>query len=147
VQDIIRKEIIVKASKEQVYSAITNPDQIVKWFPDKVEGSLDVGQQPVFSFTEQNHQTRIVVEASNPYDYFAYRWVPGGSSGLVDDVLKVPSTLVEFHIEETNGGTRIVLTESGFAALPSDVAEASFKDNSGGWAFMLGRLEHEMNGE
>jgi uncharacterized protein YndB with AHSA1/START domain len=143
-QDSITREITVKAKKERVYAAITDPQQITQWFPDVIEGTLEVGQRPIFSFTSENHKTQIYVEAAKPFEYFAYRWVPG-SSGIVGDVLKVPSTLVEFFIEEGDAGTKITVKESGFSLLPAAVAEESFKQNSGGWGYMVGRLEKLLN--
>ena len=50
-QDAIIREITLKASQERVYHAITDLNEIVKWFPDSVEGgTLEVGQEPIFSF-------------------------------------------------------------------------------------------------
>lgn len=144
-QDTITREITVKAGKEKVYSALTDPTQIIQWFPDVVEGgTLEAGQTPIFIFTEENHKSQIYVEAAKPYEYFAYRWVPGGA-GIVGDVLAVPNTLVEFFIEEVDGGAKVTVKESGFASLPTEVAEESFKQNSGGWGYMMGRLEEFMN--
>lgn len=143
-QDTIVREITVTADKERVYKAITDPEQITTWFPDIIEGSLGVGDRPIFIFSEQNHKTQIYVEAANPYDYFAYRWVPGGA-GIIGDVLEVPNTLVEFLIEDTDSGTKVTLKESGFASLPPEVAEQSLKDNLGGWEYMMGRLEKAMS--
>lgn len=143
-QDAIIREITVKATKERVYKAITDPKEIITWFPDAIEGSLEVGQRPILSFTSQNHKTQLYIEAAKPYEYFAYRWVPG-STGIVGDVLTVPSTLVEFRIEELEEGTKVTVQESGFSSLPSEVAEQSFKQNSGGWGHMMGRLEKVMN--
>ncbi|MES2622958.1 MAG: SRPBCC domain-containing protein [Patescibacteria group bacterium] len=143
-QDTITREIIVKAAQEKVYAAITDPTQIISWFPDIVEGSLEVGQRPIFIFTEENHKTQTYIEAAKPYEYFAYRWVPGGA-GIVGDVLLVPNTLVEFFIEAQENGTKVTVKESGFASLPKEVAEESFKQNSGGWNYMMGRLETVMN--
>jgi uncharacterized protein YndB with AHSA1/START domain len=143
-QDTITREITVKAPKERVYKAITDPSEITKWFPDKIEGTLEVGQNPTFIFTEYNHKTTVHVEAAKPFEYFSYRWVPG-STGLVGDILNAPNTLVEFFIEEMEQGTKVTVKESGFAALPAEVAEKSFKDNSGGWGYMMERLEKLMN--
>jgi uncharacterized protein YndB with AHSA1/START domain len=143
-QDNIVREITVKAAKERVYKAITDPKQIITWFPDAIEGTLEVGQRPILIFTKENHKTQIYVEAAKPFDYFAYRWVPG-STGIVGDVLTVPSTLVEFHIEESVEGTKVTVKESGFSSLPPEVAEESFNQNSGGWGHMMGRLEKAMN--
>lgn len=140
-QDAIVREITVKATKERVYHAITDPSEIIKWFPDSVEGgTLEVGQEPIFSFEGATHKRRIHVEAADPYTYFSYRWVPGPSGEGAGDVLSIPNTLVEFSIEEVAGGTKVTLKESGFSSLPMGEAESSFKDNNGGWDYMVERL-------
>jgi uncharacterized protein YndB with AHSA1/START domain len=142
-QDTINREITVKAPKEKVYQAIADPKQIITWFPDEIEGSLEVGERPILNFG-QHGKNQIYIEAANPFDYFAYRWVPG-STGFMGDVLSVPNTLVEFNIEESAEGTKVSVKESGFTSLPTEVAEASFKQNSDGWGFMVGRLEKAVN--
>jgi len=145
-QDIIQREILIKATKERIFDAITNPEQVVLWFPDTVEGIYKVGEQPIFGFGEHGKNQLYIVEA-RPYEYFAYRWVPG-SNHFLGDVLTVPNTLVEFRIEELKEGScKVTLTESGFAKLPIEVAKESFNQNSGGWDFMLGRLVKYFTGE
>ncbi|HKX72600.1 MAG TPA: SRPBCC family protein [Candidatus Saccharimonadales bacterium] len=142
-QDSLTREITVKAPKERVYNAIADADQITTWFPDAVEeGTLAVGERPFLRFG--NFKTRIYIEAARPFDYFAYRWVPGGIANT-GDVLKVPNTLVEFFIEELAEGTKVTLKESGFASLPADVAQQSFDMVSGGWNEMMVRLEEKLN--
>lgn len=145
VQDTIEREIVVKAPQARVYSAISDPDQITGWFPDAVEGTFHVGEQPILDFGEDG-KARIYVVAARPNDYFAYRWVPGGGE-VVDNVLAVPNTLVEFHIQDANGATKVTMKESGFASLPADVAEAKFKDNVGGWDYMMDRLSKLLSQE
>lgn len=143
-QDLIQREIIVNASQEKVYNAIVDPNKITSWFPDKVEGSLEAGESAIFTFTEHDHQARVFVEESTPYNYFSYRWVPGGN-GSLEEQKDINTTLVEFILEEIDGGTKVTLKESGFASLPAELAESSFKDNSGGWEYMMGRLENFIN--
>lgn len=138
-QDSIKKDITVKAGIEKVYSAITDPEKMTSWFPNAIEGSLEVGQRPIFDFGEHGKSSTYIVEAK-PFEYFAYRWVPGGAQ-FVGDVLAVPNTLVEFFIEDLGSETKITVQESGFASLPIDVAEKSFNENSGGWDYMIGRLK------
>jgi len=142
-QDAITKEIIVKAPKERVYEAITDPQQITQWFPDAVDGTLEVGKQAIFTFEGYGNSSVLVVDAQ-PYDYFAYRWIPGGAN-IVDDLTTVQTTLVEFRLSTEGTGTKVSLTESGFASLPSDIAESSLKDNSGGWEHMMNRLGEMLN--
>lgn len=138
-QDVIKRELTINAPKERIYDAIANPELVTKRFPETLEGIYEVGEQPIFGFGEHGrNQLRII--AAEPHEYFAYRWVPGANHYL-GDVLSVPNTLVEFRIEEQgNGSCKVTLTESGFASLPKDLMEAAFKQNSGGWDCMLGRL-------
>jgi uncharacterized protein YndB with AHSA1/START domain len=139
-QNAIEREITINASKERIYEAIANPEQVTKWFPETLEGSYEVGEQPIFGFGEHG-KNQICLIAAQPHEYFAYRWVPGASHYL-GDVLKVPNTLVEFRItEQADGMCKVTLTESGFASLPKELMESAFNQNSGGWDFMLGRLE------
>lgn len=142
-QDTIVREISVKADKERVYKAITDPKELIRWFPDAIEGTLEVGQRPILNFGEHG-KNQIYVVAAKPFDYFAYRWIPG-SANYIGDVLAVPNTLVEFHIEELGDETKVIVKESGFASLKSEVAAESFKQNSGGWEYMMKRLEKVMN--
>lgn len=140
-QNVIQREIVIKAIKERVYDAIANPEKVVLWFPETLEGQYAIGERPIFGFGEHGKNQVYIVDAQ-PHHYFSYRWVPG-SNHFLGDVLTVPNTLVEFHIsEEADGSCKVVLTETGFASLPADRAETSFNQNSGGWAFMLNRLEN-----
>ena len=149
IQDSIEKEIVVRASKERVYAALTTPDQLAKWFPIGVEGKVETGERPVFDFGEYG-KFKIYVVAANPYDYLAYRCVPGSvycPQGFLGDVLEHPNTLVEFTLETVAGGTRVRLKESGIASLPAEIIEQTLKGNDAGWTFMIGRLEEYLNNE
>ncbi len=143
-QNIIKREITINATQEQIYEAITNPNQLIKWFPETTEGDFQPGSQPIFGFGEHG-KNQLLIVAAEPHQYFAYRWVPGANHFL-GDVNGVPNTLVEFQISaQSNGSCKITLTESGFADLPPEMMEAAFKQNSGGWDFMLDRLTQYLN--
>jgi uncharacterized protein YndB with AHSA1/START domain len=146
-QDVIERAITVKAPMERVYNAITDPKQIIAWFPDAIDGTLGVGDCPLFDFGADG-KARICVCAADPFDYFAYRWVPASidhGNSFLGDVLSRPNTLVEFRLKSTADGTVVTLRESGFAGLPAEVAEKSFSDNSGGWDYMMNRLAELMS--
>ena len=143
IQDSIERQITLRAPKERVYRAITDPKQIISWFPDAIDGTLEAGATPKIHFGKDTVY-QIYVVAAHPHDYFAYRWVPGnadGSDGFIGDVLAVPNTLVEFRLADDPNGTALTLTESGFSTLPRAVAEKKLEENSGGWDYMLDRLE------
>ena len=142
-QDSIHRELVLRAPKERVFNAITEPEQIIKWFPDGVEGKLEKGEKPLFDFGEFG-KVRLYVVDKKPYSYFAYRWVPSVGASE-DDPLKHATTLVEFHLEDAPGGTRLRLVETGFSGLPAEVIEKSLKDNNEGWDTMMARLEKLFN--
>lgn len=145
-QNIIQRELMINATAERIYNAIATPELVVKWFPDTVSGDYRQGAQALFSFGEK-HRSSVYIEAANPYHYFAYRWVPGGTN-FTGDVRTVPNTLVEFHITELEPGrSKVSLTETGFAGLPADIAASSLQQNSNGWDFMLGRLQQYFSTE
>ena len=143
IQDSIKRQITIRAPKERVYQAITDPKQIVSWFPETIDGTLEMGDSPTISFGS-DYVFQILVVGANPYDYFAYRWVPAnadGSIGFKGNVLEFPNTLVEFRLEDDPKGTMLTLTESGFSAFSEAVAEKQLTQNSAGWDTMLDRLE------
>lgn len=142
-QDAIVREITVKAPKERVYSAVTDPKQITHWFPDAVDGEIKEGEMPVFTFGGHG-KAQVYIESVKPHDYFSYRWIPGDSQFL-GDVRTKENTLVEFTLEDIEGGTKVTIKESGFSSLPATIAEERFKMNNGGWDFMMGRLEKVFN--
>jgi uncharacterized protein YndB with AHSA1/START domain len=49
-------------------------------------------------------------------------------------------TYVEFTLEPAGAGTRLTVTESGFAQLPDDIFGKAYDGNADGWAKELGEL-------
>lgn len=139
--DTIQRDMLIRAPKERVYAALTDPELLPKWFPDAVDGRITPGEKPVFDFGEYG-KARVHIVATDPHHYFAYRWLPGtimpGES--LSDPLEHTSTLVEFRLEDAPEGTMLHLLESGFSAFPAELWEKALGENSGGWDFMLDRL-------
>ena len=44
-----------------------------------------------------------------------------------------PTTLVEFRLEEADGGTLLTVVESGFDQIPLHRRAEAFRMNDGGW--------------
>ncbi|OKY24798.1 MULTISPECIES: SRPBCC domain-containing protein [Thalassotalea] len=138
-KNTIKREIIVNATQEKIYHAIAEPEQVIAWFPDKLTGNYRAGEQAIFDFSECG-QSALYITQADPCSYFAFRWVPG-ESNFVGDVLSVPNTLVEFHIQEQEDGVcKVILTESGFDELPVELIEKFVKQNTKGWEHMIDRL-------
>lgn len=129
-QDTIERQMTFELPREVVWAALTEPEQIARWFGTGAELDLRPGGEGILTWAEQGVTTRVVVEIVEPPSRFAYRWEPGGSDR------GGPTTLVDFTLEEIRGGTRLKLVESGFAKL----GEASWQGNEYGWDEELGHL-------
>ena len=141
-QDLIQRDIEVKAPQEVVYQIIADPKLLITWFPNSINGPFEVGQQSTFDFGEDG-TAQVHVVAAHPFKYFAFRWYTG--KDMVESVLGAPNTLVEFLIQATGDTTKVTVKESGFASLPTDIAEQNYTGNSSGWTYMMGRLEEQLN--
>ena len=49
------------------------------------------------------------------------------------DYSKEPTTLVEFHLTDTDGGTMLTVNESGFDNIPQHRRDEAFRMNDKGW--------------
>ena len=142
-QDQVERTIVVKATREQVYAALTDPAQLTKWWAAGIEGGLRPGDKPLLDFGEYG-KCRFAIVAATPHSYFAYRWAQGVASPeqSLADPLSLPTTLVEFRIEEVPGGTRVTVRESGLASLPPENYDRATPDGvSEGWGILVGLLE------
>ena len=52
-----------------------------------------------------------------------------------------PTTLVEFRLEESAGGTRLTVVESGFDRIPASRRDEAFRMNEGGWEEQMKNIE------
>jgi hypothetical protein len=75
---------------------------------------------------------------------FSFTWPHPKSfekSAAPQDYSGEPTTLVEFRLEQTAGGTLLVVTESGFDKLPEDRRLDAFRRNEGGWTEQMKNIE------
>ncbi|HWL90170.1 MAG TPA: SRPBCC domain-containing protein [Actinomycetota bacterium] len=133
IPDEVRREVVVEAPRERVWRAICEADQLVRWFPDKIAeidlrpgGAIRIEWQD----GEFDHGTVQVVEEPSR---FVFRWHGAG--------FDAPETSVEFTLEAVEGGTRVVVVESGFSKVREEKRESAWHDNDGGWAKELGELK------
>ena len=132
VQDTIERQLVIPVARQRVWDAITSPEQIAGWFSDSITMELEPGAPIVFQWNGYGER-RGRVEAVEPPNRFAYRWIPTDEADHSIPFDEVPSTLVEYTLEETPDGTRVTVTESGFSGLPDHVREQMVKGNTEGW--------------
>ena len=141
--DRIEKRVVLRAARTRVWRAITNAEEFGTWFRVKLEGAFVEGK-PVrgrLSIPGYEHLTlEILVERIDPERYFSYRWHPYAVDPAVDYSAE-PTTLVEFTLEETDGGTAVTIVESGFDRIPLARRAEAFRMNDQGWAGQIKNLE------
>ena len=138
--DRIEREVVIAASQERVWTAITDPSEVSKWFGDIVEIELYAGGGARFGWTEDTI-IHAIVEAVEPFRRFVYRWAAEDGVSVADG----PSTLVEFTLDGVAGGTRVTMVESGFADLPPEIYDATLAENQSGWRTELADLVEFMS--
>jgi uncharacterized protein YndB with AHSA1/START domain len=143
--DRIEKRIELNATPARVWRALTDHREFGQWFRVKLEGPFQPGKSTRGRITYPGYEhlvMEIVVERIEPGRLFSFRWHPYAVDPKVD-YSKEPMTLVEFRLEKTagGGGTLLVVTESGFDAIPAARRDEAFRMNSGGWTQQLKNIE------
>jgi uncharacterized protein YndB with AHSA1/START domain len=147
--DRIEKTVVLRAPQSQVWRAISNARDFGEWFGVKVDGEFRPGASVSARITTPgyDHLTMVIlVEQIVPERLFSYRWHPHAIDPAAD-YSQEPTTLVEFHLEEVPGGTKLTVTESGFEAIPAARRETAFRMNDGGWAQQLLNIEKHLGKE
>jgi uncharacterized protein YndB with AHSA1/START domain len=92
----ITREIELDAPPDEVWRALTDPNELEQWFANDVELDPEVGGEGTFRW-DDGDERHAVVEEVDPERRFAFTW-DGGH--------------VVIELEETPAGTRVVVIES-----------------------------------
>ncbi len=134
---VIERELLIDAPAEVVWRTITEPEQMSRWFADRVDLVVEPGAHGYLGFGDQSG--RVVVESVDPPTHFSFRWNPPGE----EDPVAGNSILVEFTLTpEGDERTRLRVTESGHELLDWPRAEKQryADEHQGGWGEYLDRL-------
>jgi uncharacterized protein YndB with AHSA1/START domain len=146
--DRIEKNIVLRAPRSRVWRAIASADEFGAWFGVKLEGAFAAGARVKGRITSPGYEhviMDITVERIDPERLFSYRWHPHAVEPGVD-YSGEPTTLVEFHLDEVAGGTRLRVVESGFDRIPLARRAEAFRMNDQGWAAQLKNIERYVTG-
>jgi uncharacterized protein YndB with AHSA1/START domain len=140
--DRIEKRVVLRAPRSRVWRAISTAGEFGTWFRMKLEGAFAEGAtiRAKITIPGYEHVTlEMLVERIEPERYFSYRWHPYAIDPAVDYSAE-PTTLVEFTLEETEGGTALTIVESGFDRIPLARRSEAFRMNDEGWAGQIKNL-------
>lgn len=148
--DRIERSIVLKAPRSRVWKALSDPAEFGAWFRAELGGeTFAPGQTARGAITHPGfeHVTlELQVERVEPERVFAYRWHPYAIEPGVDYAAE-PTTLVEFTLEDVDGGTRLTVVESGFDAIPVARRDEAYRMNSGGWEAQMHNIARHVDGE
>ena len=139
--DRLEEQVLLRASRERVWRALTNPDELGAWFGVNLAGAtIAPGARVVGRMTHPGYEHitfDVTIAEMVPEQRFAWRWHPHALDPGVDYSAE-PRTLVTFTLEDASDGrTLLRVVESGFDALPAARRTSAFLGNSNGWRGQL----------
>ncbi|MDW4498368.1 SRPBCC domain-containing protein [Sulfitobacter sp. D35] len=98
---VLRKTIILKATKPEVWAFLTEPERLAQWF-HAPKSPLRAGE--ALALYGADSGDRLIwgeVRAARPHDYLEYTF----TVGMMPDAV----SLVKWTLEEVDGGTQLSL--------------------------------------
>ena len=95
----VRREIELEAPPDEVWRALTDPDELEQWFANDVELEPEPGGEGVFRW-DDGDERHALVEEIEPERRFVFTW---------------DGDRVEIELEEIPAGTRVIVIESPVA--------------------------------
>jgi uncharacterized protein YndB with AHSA1/START domain len=134
---LIEREILIEAPLEVVWRTITEPEQMRRWFADRVDLVVEPGAHGSMGFGNQGGP--VVVEKVDRPTCFSFRW----NHPHDEEPVAGNSMLVEFTLTpEGDELTRVRVTESGHEhrGWPEPEQQRYTDEHREGWGEFLGRL-------
>jgi len=146
--DRIEKKIVLRAPRARVWRALTDAAEFGTWFRVKLDGGFEAGRRITGRVTYPGYEHlafEATVETMDAERLFSLRWHPYAVDPKVDYSAE-PTTLVEFHLAEADGGTLLTVVESGFDRIPAGRRDEAFRMNDGGWAQQMENVRRHVEG-
>jgi uncharacterized protein YndB with AHSA1/START domain len=152
--DRIEKQVLLKATRERVWRALSEAEQFGTWFGVRFDGPFVAGERLTGTITPTRVDEEVarmqaphegtpfewVIDRIEPMDRIAFRWHPFGIDRAVD-YSSEPMTLIVFELHDAPDGTLLTITESGFDKLPPERRAKAFEANEGGWTHQMKLIE------
>jgi uncharacterized protein YndB with AHSA1/START domain len=147
--DRIEKTVTLRAPRSKVWRAISNADDFGKWFGAKLDGDFAEGASvkgKILNPRYEHVQMELLIERIQPERFFSYRWHPYAIDPKAD-YSSEPTTLVEFRLDEAEGGTLLTIVESGFDRIPLARRAEAFRADEGGWTGQIKNIARYVESE
>lgn len=132
---IVDKEITIRATPAQVYTAFVDARAIARWFVDAAEGVAKPGELMTWIFRDMNFRLPVpILEAQPNSEFVTGADIPGRLPALMEVSIR--------PVNGESGTTRVRLVNSGFA----DGAQwdEEYQGVDSGWTMALATLKHAL---
>lgn len=147
--DRIEKQVLLKATRERVWRAVSHAPEFGQWFGvDFQAASFAVGAPASGKITHPGYEhltMTVTVEAIEPQRRIAWRWHPNAIEPS-QDYSSEPTTLIEFVLEDAPGGILLKVTESGFDRIPLSRRREAYRGNEEGWTEQMKCIDAWLDG-
>jgi uncharacterized protein YndB with AHSA1/START domain len=138
----IERSIWIAASRERVWRAITDPEQIEKWFSPGTQWrgtGLEVGGR-IFVYNPETDTEMYtqVIEVVDPLHQLVTRSVP--------EPPETPQVTI-WTLKDENNGTRLTITHSGYELEAEDTRQSNMEQNAFGFGMMLENVAAVVEGK
>jgi uncharacterized protein YndB with AHSA1/START domain len=135
--DRIERSVVINASRERVWRALSNAEEFGTWFGVNLAGqTFSPGRPARGPVTHKGYEHiiwEVTVERLEPPDLLSFRWHPYAIDPNADYSQEEP-TLVTFTLKGAPGNaTLLTVVESGFDKVPPHRRLDAFRMNSSGW--------------
>ena len=137
--DIIKKEIVINAPVDKVFSALIDPEQLTQWFPNIVTIEPWAGGKVFFRFSKQvtkekkDHDVIGTIISIIPNKELSYSW------NFTTKPEYNKNTIVTWKLVQLdNDKTKITLIHSGF----TNIDRIQYDEHNEGWDWYTKRLEN-----
>ena len=138
----IKQVIEIDSSVEKVFKAISDPSELICWFPDEAIIEPKVGGTFKLSFLKDSEKPKMKMDKdfinegkileiiSNKKLVHTWQW---------KEISDFPETIVTWELKpEDDSKTKLTLTHTGFTG--KEEGPASLEEHSKGWSFFLNEL-------
>jgi uncharacterized protein YndB with AHSA1/START domain len=137
--DIIKKEIVINASVDKVFSALIDPEQLTQWFPNIATIEPRIGGKIFFRFSKEvtkekkDHDVIGVIINIIPNKELSYTW----NFTTKPDYSK--ETIVTWKLDQLDKDkTKLTLVHGGF----TNADKLQYDEHNEGWDWYVKRLEN-----
>ncbi|WP_417767577.1 SRPBCC family protein [Stappia sp.] len=133
--DRIVKKVELKAPVSRVWRALSDHEEFGQWFRVRLDGPFIPGAVSTGRMTYpgyEHYPWLATVEKVEPERLLSFRWHDFDDESDIP-IADQPATLVEFRLEQVEGGTLLTITESGFEALSDHRRIEVLRGNTQGW--------------